>query len=82
MEHFSAEEQDLGVDESGNKRLPDVGVWLKEGVKKWWRNRGRNITVRYIDPSYQVRSVPANTSDAIYCSNLGSSAVHGPGCRV
>ena len=35
------------------------------------------MQVRYMDPSYQVRSVPAIASDSIYCSNLGSSAVHG-----
>ena len=39
--------------------------------------RNADRQVRYIDPSYQVRSVPANTSDAIYCSDLGSAAVHG-----
>lgn len=74
-EHF--EGIDLGTDPSGNKRLPDVGLWLKDKTKSWWKDKGRNIEVRYIDPSYQVRSVAACASDAIYCSNLGSYAVHG-----
>ena len=75
--NFTPAEEDLGVDASGNRRLPDVGIWLKEKTRRWWADRGRTIQVRYIDPSYQVRSVPANTSDAIYCSDLGSAAVHG-----
>jgi len=74
-EHF--EGVDLGTDPSGNKRLPDVGLWLKDTAKTWWKEKGRQIEVRLIDPSYQVRSVPAIASDAIYCSNLGSNAVHG-----
>jgi 6-phosphofructokinase 1 len=74
-EHFAG--VDLGTDPSGNKRLPDVGLWLKETTKNWWKEKGRHIEVRLIDPSYQVRSVPAIASDAIYCSNLGSNAVHG-----
>jgi len=74
-EHF--EGIDLGKDPSGNKRLPDVGLWLKEQTKNWHKTNGRDIEVRYIDPSYQVRSVPAIASDAIYCSHLGSTAVHG-----
>eukprot|EP00802_Teleaulax_amphioxeia_P007567 Tamp_07574.p1 GENE.Tamp_07574~~Tamp_07574.p1 ORF type:complete len:589 (+),score=66.00 Tamp_07574:242-1768(+) len=74
-EHFTHE--NLGVDDSGNKRLPDVGAWLRDKIRCWWREHGRQIQVRYIDPSYQVRSVSANTSDAVYCSDLGSTAVHG-----
>jgi 6-phosphofructokinase 1 len=34
------------------------------------------INLKYIDPSYTIRSVPANASDSIYCSALGRYAVH------
>jgi 6-phosphofructokinase 1 len=34
------------------------------------------ITVKYIDPSYIIRSVPANASDSIFCDALGRHAVH------
>eukprot|EP00277_Geminigera_cryophila_P010553 CAMPEP_0179411468 /NCGR_PEP_ID=MMETSP0799-20121207/3916_1 /TAXON_ID=46947 /ORGANISM="Geminigera cryophila, Strain CCMP2564" /LENGTH=462 /DNA_ID=CAMNT_0021183545 /DNA_START=1 /DNA_END=1386 /DNA_ORIENTATION=+ len=74
-EHFK--DADLGVDASGNRRLPDVGLWLKEQIRSWWQEHGRAIQVRYIDPSYQLRSVSANPSDSVYCSDLGSTAVHG-----
>ena len=39
--------------------------------------KDRSVNVRYIDPSYQVRSVPTIASDSIYCSALGSNVVHG-----
>ena len=35
----------IGLDESGNKRLPDVGTWLKEKIRSWWRTRGRDVQV-------------------------------------
>jgi 6-phosphofructokinase 1 len=34
------------------------------------------INLKYIDPSYMIRSVPANASDSIYCGALGQYAVH------
>ena len=74
-EHFR--HVDLGCDESGNKVLPDVGTWLKAQIHAWWKQRGRTITMKYMDPSYQLRSVIANAADSVYCSDLGSTAVHG-----
>jgi len=75
-EHF--EGVDLGKDPSGNKVLPDIGVFLKEKARGWFKEeRGRPTEVRYIDPSYQIRSVPASPSDSVYCSALGTSVVHG-----
>eukprot|EP00281_Chroomonas_sp_CCMP1168_P020548 CAMPEP_0206235888 /NCGR_PEP_ID=MMETSP0047_2-20121206/13407_1 /ASSEMBLY_ACC=CAM_ASM_000192 /TAXON_ID=195065 /ORGANISM="Chroomonas mesostigmatica_cf, Strain CCMP1168" /LENGTH=524 /DNA_ID=CAMNT_0053660157 /DNA_START=35 /DNA_END=1609 /DNA_ORIENTATION=+ len=68
---------DLGTDLSGNKKLPDIGAYLKDESKSWFQNKGRSVNVRYIDPSYQVRSVPTVASDSIYCSALGSNVVHG-----
>ena len=34
------------------------------------------INLRYIDPSYMIRSAPANANDSIYCARLGANAVH------
>uniref|UniRef100_A0A7S1DMT0 Phosphofructokinase domain-containing protein n=1 Tax=Hemiselmis andersenii TaxID=464988 RepID=A0A7S1DMT0_HEMAN len=69
---------DLGTDLSGNKKLPDVGQLIKDKAKDWFKsNYDRTVNVRYIDPSYQVRSVPTIASDSIYCSALGSNVVHG-----
>jgi len=69
---------DLGTDLSGNKKLPDVASYIKERAKSWFKdNKDRAVNVRYIDPSYQVRSVPTIASDSIYCSALGANVVHG-----
>ena len=34
------------------------------------------ITLKYIDPSYQIRSVPASPSDSVFCWNMARNAVH------
>ena len=62
----------LGTDASGNPILKDVGPWLRESMKKVC-----DVPVRYIDPSYMIRSVPTITGDRIYCKVLGQGAVHG-----
>jgi 6-phosphofructokinase len=54
QDHFQG--IDLGTDPSGNKRLPDIGVFLKEQAKLWMQTHDKpHVEVRYIDPSYQVR---------------------------
>lgn len=63
-------------DISGNIKLGDIGPFLKDAIKKHFDRTGREVFVRYIDPSYIVRSVPANVDDRIYCANLGQNAVH------
>lgn len=66
-------------DESGNLVLLDVGGWLKSELKKWWSRKHPNelFTVKYIDPTYMVRAVPANATDNTYCTLLAHSAIHG-----
>ncbi|KAH7859104.1 hypothetical protein Vadar_031610 [Vaccinium darrowii] len=66
-------------DESGNLVFLDVGVWLKSELKKWWdRDHPKDlITVKYIDPMYMIRAVPANASDNLFCTLLAHSAIHG-----
>lgn len=66
-----------GFDASGNKRLPDVGLWLKQQILSDFRKRGRDVEIKLIDPTYEIRSVPANASDNLHCSLLAQSAVHG-----
>ncbi len=63
-------------DPSGNIKLGDIGLFLRDTFKGYFA--GKNITsfVRYIDPSYIIRSVPANIDDSLYCANLGQNAVH------
>ena len=63
-------------DKSGNVKLKDVGVFLRDAIVAHFRNRGREATVKYIDPSYAIRSVPACASDSVYCWNMARNAVH------
>ncbi len=64
------------ADASGNARLRDVGLALKERISAYFKSKGRAVNLKYIDPSYIIRSAPANPSDAIYCQRLGAHAVH------
>merc|ERR1712106_405775 len=49
----------------------------KNQVEEFFKENGKVATVKYIDPSYIVRSVPANAQDSLYCVQLGQNAVHG-----
>ncbi|KAL9146894.1 hypothetical protein ABFS82_13G139600 [Erythranthe guttata] len=66
-------------DESGNPVFSDVGGWLKSELKRWWDrdHPGELFTVKYIDPTYMIRAVPANATDNMYCTLLAHSAIHG-----
>ena len=63
-------------DLSGNKKLNDIGVFLKEKIKEFFARENIEVNIKYIDPSYIIRSAPANPNDSIYCSRLGAHAVH------
>jgi 6-phosphofructokinase 1 len=63
----------VGKDASGNVKTRDVGVWLRDAIAK---RLGPDASLKYIDPSYTIRSVPANPFDAAFCSVLGQNAVH------
>ncbi|WP_422350136.1 ATP-dependent 6-phosphofructokinase [Flagellimonas sp.] len=62
-------------DASGNVKHADIGVFLKDKIKEYFTDIP--VTIKYIDPSYIVRSAPANSSDSVYCSRLAYHAVHG-----
>ena len=57
-------------------RLKDIGACCASGSREHFRERGIEITLKYIDPSYQIRSVPASPTDSVYCWNLARNAVH------
>jgi 6-phosphofructokinase 1 len=63
-------------DESGNIRLKDIGLYLKDRILDFFRARGIEVSLKYIDPSYIIRSLPANANDRAFCSVLGRDAVH------
>ena len=63
-------------DASGNRKLADIGILLKQRIALHFQAKGTPFTVKYIDPSYIVRSVPANPNDCIFCLFLGQHAAH------
>lgn len=65
-----------GTDESGNPKLGDIGLYLKERILQYFQTKGIEINLKYIDPSYTIRSVPATADDSIFCGFLGQEAVH------
>lgn len=65
-----------GTDASGNQRYGDIGLFLKDRISAFCKERKMAVNLKYIDPSYIVRSVPANAHDNVYCSRLAQSAVH------
>ncbi|HQJ40255.1 MAG TPA: ATP-dependent 6-phosphofructokinase [Exilispira sp.] len=63
-------------DKSGNKKLEDIGLFLKNKISKHFEEKGIEVNIKYIDPSYMIRSVVANAEDAVYCGFLAEHAVH------
>jgi 6-phosphofructokinase 1 len=63
-------------DPSGNIKLHDIGSFLKERIVAYFKERDTSISLKYIDPSYIIRSLPANSNDHVFCSFLGRNAVH------
>ena len=49
---------------------------MRERISAFFKKEGLEINLKYIDPSYIIRSTPANPSDSIYCNRLGNNAVH------
>lgn len=65
-----------GTDASGNKKLADIGPYLRDKIAEYFKAEGMEVNLRYIDPSYTIRSAPADPNDSLYCARLGSNAVH------
>jgi 6-phosphofructokinase 1 len=63
-------------DASGNVKLKDIGLFLRERIETYFKAEGMPIVMRYFDPSYQVRSRPANCEDALLCDLFSRNAVH------
>jgi 6-phosphofructokinase 1 len=63
-------------DASGNVRFGDIGIFLKEQINAYFTSTGMEVTLKYIDPSYTIRSMPANARDSAFCVLLGHNAVH------
>ena len=70
------ENENSECDASGNIKLKDIGTYLKETIASYFAAKGINISIKYIDPSYMIRSLPANANDRVFCNFLGRNAVH------
>jgi 6-phosphofructokinase 1 len=64
------------TDASGNARLGDIAGLLRERITAHFAEAGTRLSLRYVDPGYAIRSVPANAFDAVYCVRLAQAAVH------
>ncbi|MBN2048822.1 MAG: ATP-dependent 6-phosphofructokinase [Spirochaetales bacterium] len=64
------------TDRSGNKVYNDIGPFLKDRINAYFTEKNIEVNLKYIDPSYIIRSSRADATDAYYCSRLGSHAVH------
>lgn len=67
-------------DASGNVRYNsanvDIGPRLREEIRAHFKAKNLPTTIKYIDPSYMIRSGPANANDSIFCDMLARQAVH------
>lgn len=73
MQKLSAE---MRVDPSGNIKYGDIGIYLRDRIAEQFHTGWNTATVKYIDPSYIIRSSPANSDDSIFCNQLAQNAVH------
>ena len=69
-------EQENGMDKSGNRKKADIGVFLRDRISAYFKEKGTEANLKYIDPSYIIRSVPANSQDARLCDGYARNAVH------
>jgi len=63
-------------DASGNVKFNDIGPFLKDRINSYFKKEGMEVNLKYIDPSYTIRSLPANPRDSAFCLLLGRHAVH------
>ena len=63
-------------DASGNILKNDIGEFLTRKIKEHFDKVGKEVNIKYFDPSYMVRSIPAQGTDAIFCFQLAEAAVH------
>jgi len=73
-QYLMAENQER--DASGNARFEDIGLFLKDQITGYFKKVGMEMNLKYIDPSYTIRSMPANARDSAFCLLLGHNAVH------
>ncbi|QDU59070.1 ATP-dependent 6-phosphofructokinase [Aeoliella mucimassa] len=74
-QHLLARQGDE-YDKSGNRKLGDIGLYLKQEINNYFATRGTPASVKYLDPSYHIRSVAANAADSLLCEQLARQAAN------
>jgi 6-phosphofructokinase 1 len=74
-QHFFKREI-IEKDASGNIKNKDIGLYLKQMISDEFKSSNFTFTLKYIDPSYIIRSAPANANDGKFCGLLARNAVH------
>ena len=64
------------MDQSGNILKEDIGELLKDCIASHFKEANNPVSIKYLDPSYHIRSVQANAADAVFCHQLAEYAVH------
>jgi 6-phosphofructokinase 1 len=67
---------DKKIDDGGNVKFVDVGTYLRDRIIRYFDEKKIDVNLKYIDPSYVIRSAPADPGDSIYCERLGNAAAH------
>lgn len=75
-QHFFKNEK-VQKDASGNIKLNDIGIYLKNKIAEFFKTINIPVSLKYIDPSYIIRSAPAVANDSKFCGQLAQNAVHG-----
>ncbi|MBN2522196.1 MAG: ATP-dependent 6-phosphofructokinase [Bacteroidales bacterium] len=70
------QDQAIEKDASGNIKYNDIGIYLRDTIKEEFRKQSFPFTLKYIDPSYIIRSSAANANDSLFCNILAQNAVH------
>ncbi|MFP3040870.1 ATP-dependent 6-phosphofructokinase [Treponema primitia] len=68
--------KEVKTDAGGNVKMVDVGTYMRDRIQKYFDDKKIETNLKYIDPSYMIRSAPAAPSDSIYCERLGNAAAH------
>ena len=67
---------DNSKDVSGNVKYKDIGIYLRDKISEEFKKTSFRHSIKYIDPSYIIRSSPANPNDSKFCNLLAQNAVH------
>lgn len=73
---LAEEVKKAGTDASGNQKLADIGIALRKAIEGYAQANNMPVNVRYIDPSYMIRSAVATPNDSVFCLQLAQNAVH------